>query len=188
MTDLGDGLLLGTNETEKGTEHTEEGDHSTSQGSTSLWVSLEGQDGVNLGDVDEGNGLLADVRHGVLSERREAVIILNVGQLVGGNLERLLDLEGLGSESLGILNGVTDEDVVEEDVLVHSPELNTNTADLGEALDRGEVLEVRRVRDFARGPFTDVVRVVDLRRVPFALVLRVCLGGAAMKSAQIVPV
>lgn len=58
------------------------------------------------------------------------------------------------------------------------------TYDFVEALDRGEVLEVVRVRDLARSPLTLVGRVVNHGRIPLAPVLGVGLQGATDKLSQ----
>jgi hypothetical protein len=39
----------------------------------------------------------------------------------------MFDVERLRSQGLGIINGVTNVDVVEKDILSHGPKLNTNT-------------------------------------------------------------
>jgi hypothetical protein len=38
----------------------------------------------------------------------------------------VLEVKGLGLELLSVFNGVTDIDVVEEDVVLHGPDLETN--------------------------------------------------------------
>lgn len=99
----------------------------------------------------------------------------------------MFDVERLRSQRLGIINGVTDVDVVEEDILCHGPKLNTNTTlftfdehgrvrkesktyNLFKALYRCKIFKVIRIGNLAGGPLALVGRVVDHGGVPLALV------------------
>ena len=120
-----------TNNTEEDTNHTEESSEEDSESGTSLGLRLESIDGVDLGGLNESEDLLADEGNRVFLQGNSGLRILLidlVGSLVGGLLEGVLDKVGLLGELIGILDGVTDVDVVKEDVLSHGPEFNTNTA------------------------------------------------------------
>lgn len=138
-------------------------------------MGLEGRNGIALRGIDEVENMRANPFNGIFLERDLLLIIVFLSGLLSGNLERLLDLEGLSSQLLGVLDGVADVDVVEEDVLSHGPELNTDTTDLGEGCDRLLVLEECGVGDLARGPLALVCRVVDHRSRPLATPERVDL-------------
>lgn len=125
-TDLRDGLLLAANETEQSTEHSEQSERSANKASTSLGLSLEREDRVKLSQLDEGDDLGADERDGVLKEGTDGLVLLLFLDVLS-LLESLLDLVGLLGERLGVLGRVADVDVVEEDVLSHGPEFDTNT-------------------------------------------------------------
>ena len=101
----------------------------------------------------------------------------------------MLNIESFRSQGLGIIDRVTDIDIVKEDILGHGPELNTNTTlftlvskrqlqeyltyNLIEACYWGKVLEVIWVGNFTRGPLALVSRIIDQRGEPFALEKRV---------------
>ena len=138
---------------------------------------LDRRDGVLACDADEG----VDVRAHLVDK---AGALGNIGRLGSllllGVLLALLDLDlllkGLGGEGLGLRRVVADVDVVKEDVFVHGPELEANTAD-GVEVGGAVVLKEVGVGDLARGPDALVVGVVDERRGPLALVGRVALHG-----------
>ena len=90
--------------------------------------------------------------------------------------------ESLLSELLGILDGVTDVDVVEEDVVLHGPDLEANSAH-GLKVGGVLVLVVVGVGDLARSPGALVVGVVNERSAPDALVLGVLLHGLSPGAA-----
>jgi hypothetical protein len=185
-TNLRDRLLCSTNDAEEHTEHTEQGEDSNGDGTSGLGLSLDGEDRVDLGQFDKLEDSLADERDRCPSEGRRRSISILLERLflldVRSLLDLGLDIEGLLSEGLRILDGVADVDVVEEDVLGHRPELNTDTANLVKGLNGRLVLEEPGVGDLARGPDALVRRVVDERGVPFALVVRVGLGRAKIEA------
>jgi hypothetical protein len=135
---LGLDLLLargGSGTTTDGTEEkSNDGNDENTETASNLGNELDGLDGVTLEDGNEEVKLLADVEDGVISEhevhRRLRVVLLLVllglGGLFLGLLDSVLDLEGLLGESSGILLGVTDVDVVEEDIVLHGPKLETD--------------------------------------------------------------
>jgi hypothetical protein len=106
----------------------------------------------------------------------------------------VLNIESLLSKGLGVIDGVSNIDVVKHNILGHGPKLNTDTTlftwvstlklkrcltyNLIEALYWGKVLEVIRVGDLARGPLALVCRIVDHFGEPFALIKRVRLVWA----------
>ena len=75
---LGDGLLLRADEAEEDTEHTEEGDDREGKTNTSLRMSLEREDGVDLGKVEELEDLAANELNGVCSEADGSLLVLLV--------------------------------------------------------------------------------------------------------------
>ena len=198
---LGYWFLLRTDKTEKGAKHTEESKQSAGQCDTSLWVTLQSKDRVSLRKFDEGDSFVTDERNGILFPRGNFVVIIQLVFSFGsGGFEGLLDLKSLSRESLGILNGMANDDVIEENVLGHGPEFDADTAlqivesntknwvlethDLLEALSGVEVLKKVRVGDLTRGPFAFVCRVVNHRWVPFAFVVWVGLEGTALLSKR----
>jgi len=176
---LGDNGFLGrASETEKGTDHAEESEESSGESDTSLRLSLESTDGVFLGGGDEVESFGAEESNGVFLEGRSSLIlVLRLSSLIVDLLNNLLDIERLLGEGLSILKRVTDVDVIEEDILSHGPELDTNTTNLGQALNRLVVLEEVGVGDLGGCPFAFVGRVVDHGREPLALVSGVGLVG-----------
>lgn len=179
MTYLGDDRLGGTaDEAEESTNHTEESENETNEDSTNLRLGLEGLNRVRLGEVNEVEEVGADPFNRVFPEGNLVVVILLVlSGLVSGNLEGLLDLEGFSGELLGVVDGVADVDVVEEDVLSHGPELDTDTTDLRESLNGDLVLKEARVGDLTGRPLALVCGVVDERSSPLATPERVNLPG-----------
>jgi hypothetical protein len=178
-TDLCDWGLRRTNDTEERTQDAKEREDTNTQSGRSLWLRLDGQDGVNLSELDEREDGLANERDRVLPERliRSLVIVVLSGQVgLLALLHILLNMEGFLGECLGVFNGVTNVDVIEEDILSHGPQFDTDTADLPEALGWLLIVEVGGIGNLAWGPFTLVGWVVDHRCVPFALVVRVGLG------------
>lgn len=118
----------GTNEEGK------DGDNENSETASDLGNELYCLDGVTLGDGDEEVKLLLDVEDGVVGElevhgglgRVLGLILLGLGSLFLLLLNGALDLERLLGEGSGILLGVTDVDVVEEDVVLHGPKLKAD--------------------------------------------------------------
>jgi len=72
---------------------------------------------------------------------------------------------------------VSNVDVIEQDVFGHGPKLNTDTANLVEAGNWGEILEEVGIGDLARSPDSLVGRVVDEGGAPLALIIGVTLHG-----------
>ena len=115
-------------------EEGEDGDNENSETASDLGNELYCLDGVTLGDGDEEVKLLLDVEDGVVGElevhgglgRVLGLILLGLGSLFLLLLNGALDLERLLGEGSGILLGVTDVDVVEEDVVLHGPKLETD--------------------------------------------------------------
>ena len=195
---LCDGLLLASNETEESTKHTEEGEESASKSDTRLRMSLESRDRVDTGEGNEGERLVTKELNRVLSKGRRLIkrfFLIVDGILNCSLLEGMFDLESLRSQSLSIINGVTNVNVVEKDIFRHSPKLNTNTAlfnfdehvqirgqvltyNLFKALYGRKIFKVIWVGDLAGGPLALVGRVVDHGGVPLALVEWICLVGA----------
>lgn len=150
-------------------------------------MSLDSLKRILLDGVDESVDLSAEESDRIVVERRDVLLIVVVNLDAGlglSSLEGLLDVEGLSGEGLGILNGVTDVDVVEEDVLSHCPELDTDTTDGNEALDGGQILEVDGVGNLAGSPLALVFGVVDERSEPLALVVRVGLVRSESNERQ----
>lgn len=127
---LGNSLLLAPNKTKQRAEHTTESKKSTSKSNACFGMGLESNDGVNPRERDELEGLVTKEFDGVLSESDFILFIFDLGEgrLVCSFLERVLNIEGFRSEGVGIIKRASDIDVVKEDVLGHSPKLNTNTA------------------------------------------------------------
>lgn len=163
-----DRLGSAANEAEDSTDHAEESEDEAGEDNTDFRLCLKGSSGVGLGGVDEVEEAGANPLDGVFTEGDVVVVGVILGGLLSSDLEGFLDLEGLGGELLGVLHGVADVDVVEEDVLGHSPEFDTDAANLGERLDGSLVLEVGGVGDLAGSPFALVGRVVDERGGPLA--------------------
>ena len=171
-------------EAKEDTEHTEEGDNREGKASASLGVGLEREDRVDLGEIDELEDLAADKLDGVLLEGDGSLnLVLLRSLLFDGLLDGLLDEVRLLGELTSVLDGVANVDVVEEDVLRHGPELDTDTANGHEALDGGAVLEVVGVGDLAGSPLALVRGVVDHGCEPLALVVGVGLVGALPLAA-----
>jgi hypothetical protein len=126
---LGNSLLLAADKTKERAKHTTESKKSTSKGNARFRVGLESNHGVNPRKRDEFEGLVSKEFGGVLSERDFILLalILWEGSLVFSLLECVLDIESFRGKGLGIVNRVADIDVVEEDVLGHSPKLNANS-------------------------------------------------------------
>jgi len=125
---LGYWFLLRADKTEEGTKHTEESKQSAGQSDTSLRVTLQSVDGISLRKFDEGGSLMADKRNGILLPRGNFVVVIQLlFSLDSGGFEGLLDLKSLSGENLGILNGMANVDVIEENVLGHSPEFDADT-------------------------------------------------------------
>lgn len=127
---LGNRRLGATNKAERSTEHAEERDDGEHQDGADLGLCLECEDGIELREVNELERLAADELDRVLREGDFLLLIDLLGVRLRLSLldfEGLLDVEGLRLELARVLNGVADIDVVEEDVLRHRPELNTNT-------------------------------------------------------------
>ena len=184
-------MLCGANDPEERAEHTEQGEGRNSDSTSGLRLSLDGEDGVNLGQFDELQDCLADKRDRGSSEgglrnvsiRFECLFLLGIC----GLLNLGFDVEGLLSERLGVGGGVADIDVAEEDIFGHRPELDTDTADPMKGLNGGLVLKEAGVGDLAGGPGTLVRRVINERSEPFALIVRVglCRTKASAKSAKV---
>lgn len=125
-----DGCLLTSEETDLSTNHAEQSEENSSESSTSLGVALECANRVSFGGVDESENLLAEEADGILLENDLLnVLVLDnrFVSLINSDLERLLDVKGLSSQLLGVLDGMADVKIVEEDVLSHSPEFDTDT-------------------------------------------------------------
>src|SRR5699024_3183079 len=73
-----------------------------------------------LTDVDNGVLLEADAGSGTFLLR------LGLSGLLLSGFHRALDIKGLLAELLSILGGVTNVDVVEQDVILHRPDFETN--------------------------------------------------------------
>ena len=153
-------------------------------------MSLESGDRVDSREGNEGECLLAKELDRVLSKGRrliERFIVSFGGSLICSLLKRMFDVERLRGQRLGIINGVTDVDVVEKDILCHGPKLNTNatliifdehgqvrkeskTHNLFKALYGCKIFKVIRIGDLAGGPLALVGRIVDQGGIPLALV------------------
>ncbi len=193
---LCDSLLLASDETEESAKHTEEGKDSTSKSNTSFGMGLESDDGVFAREGNERECLVAKELDRVLSKGQliKRFLLIGEGSLVRSLLEGMFDVERLRSQGLGIINGVTNVDVVEKDIFRHGPKLNTNptlfilvsmgkqgerkTYNLIKALNGCKIFKVVRVLDLARGPFALVGGVVNHGGVPLALVDWIWLVGA----------
>lgn len=122
-----DGFLRRTTETEKTTEHTKDGEESDKESSTSLRLRLEGIKGILLDVVNEVEDLVADEGNRIVLEGDLIIIFVDTLWCISLVLKGFLDLEGLGGELLGVFDRVSNIQVIEENVLGHGPELNTNT-------------------------------------------------------------
>lgn len=156
-------------------------------------MSLERQKRVKFKKINKGEDLAADESNRVFTERFYFLVIVRVRSVFDSTFVSFLDVEGLGSEGIGVVDRVTDVDVVEEDIFSHGPEFNTDTTlekeklrrgftptedaayNLGKRLDGGRILEIARVGNLTRCPFALVFRVVDHGSIPFALVFGVGL-------------
>lgn len=143
-------------------------------------------DRVLLGQADKVVNLLADKGDGVLLESDGGALSglfgLGLGSLFLSLLDRELDIEGLLAELLSVLDGVTNVDVVEQNVALHGPDLETNGTH-GLKIGWGLVLEVVGVGDLAGSPRALVGRVVNHGGRPLALVGGVLLHGASPLAA-----
>lgn len=135
-------LLLGVNgnllDLRSVAESEEEGDNSNNRDengdktSNDLRDELDGLDGVLLGNGEEEVDLLLDVVDGVLKEvelsGRSGVLgkVLGLLSISESLLDGVLELEGLLGKLGSVLDGVTDVDVVEEDIALHGPDLEAN--------------------------------------------------------------
>jgi len=126
MTDFGDRFLLSTNKAQKDTDHSDQSENGANNTSTRLRMSLESQDGVNFQELDECENPMTNETRGVLFEDWVAINDVIIG-FKTGSLENRLDLKSLGGEGFGILDGMANVDIVEQDILSHGPELNTDT-------------------------------------------------------------
>jgi hypothetical protein len=155
----------------------EGGDESTSD----LRHRLDSLDGVLLDELDEQRDtLLGDFEVLLVERLGRRVLILFIGSerhLLRLALELVLNVERLLRELLGVLDRVTNVNVVEEDVLRHRPDLEADAADGRETLGDILVLEEVRVGNLARRPDTQVGRVGDLGGRPDAFVGGVGDGG-----------
>lgn len=92
----------------------------------------DGLDGLNwvlLGEADEKVDLLTNIGNGVFLEGNAGLgflLRLGLGGLLLGNFNSLLDNVGLLAESSSVFNRVANVDVVKEDLVLHSPELESN--------------------------------------------------------------
>lgn len=179
----GGSRAAGANGTDNDQDRSEEKSHETTG---HLGHGLDGVDRVLLGQAHEVVDLLADKGDGVLLEANGGALgrLLGLG-LLGLFLSRLdgvLDIKGLLAELLSILDGVTNVHVVEQNVALHGPDLETDGAH-GLEVGGGLVLEVVGVGNLAGGPRTLVGRVVNHGSGPLALVLGVLLHGASPLAA-----
>ena len=129
QSNLGNSLLLASNKTKERAEHTTESEKSTSKSNARFGMGLESNDGVNPRERDELEGLATKEFDGVLGENDFIwyIRLLREVRLVCSFLERVLNIEGFRSKGLGVIRRASDIYVVKEDVLGHSPKLNTNT-------------------------------------------------------------
>lgn len=150
--------------------HSNEGSEDGSRRSSSVRQRLERSDGVDDSEVDK----LLELEFGPVERRRAVVGLLacvdgsgeGLRSCLENVLESLLDDKGLGGEERGVGLGVADVDlrspsgrrfrkrereayVVEEDVLGHGPELDSDSGD-GVKVGRSKVLKVVRVPSEAR--------------------------------------
>lgn len=189
-TNLRDWLLCSANDAEERAEHTKQGEDGNGDGTSSLRLRFDGKDGVNLGQLDKLEDCLADERNRGSSKgrlRNVSILLECIFHLLFcGLLDLALDVESFLSEGFGVLDGVADIDVAEENIFGHRPEFDADTANLVKGLNRGLVLKEAGVGDLAGGPDTLIRWVVNLRSEPFALVVRVGFGGAKIdtKSAS----
>jgi hypothetical protein len=201
---LGDSLLLASNETKERAKHATECKKSTSKCDTRFGLGLESSNGINPSKCDEHEGLVSKEFNWVRGEREFILflLILRERSLVCSLLERVLDIESFCSKGCSIFKRVTDIDVAKEDVLGHSPQFNTNstlltwvsrgklegypTHDLIKALCRGKVLKVVGVGDSPGCPLALVGWVVNQGSKPFALVKRVRLVRTAKRVLGLV--
>jgi len=143
---------------------------------------------------------LVDPETDLVEKSRRLIIVVSLCGSLGFLLERLLDVESLGSELLGLSSIVSDKDIVNctlglslllaegptQDILSHGPKLNSNTGNLCEIRWRA-VLKESGVGNLSRSPFTLVVWVGDFGDSPFALVFWVSdLGGGPRSTSSTV--
>jgi hypothetical protein len=152
-TNLRDRLLCSANNAEERAKHTKQGEGGNGDGTSSLRFRLDGEDGVNLGQLDELEDCLADKRNRGSSEGRlrNVSILLECFPFFGfcSLLNFALDVEALLSEGFGVCGGVADVDVAEEDILSHRPEFDTDAANLMKGLNGSLVLKEIGVGDLA---------------------------------------
>src|SRR5258708_28199947 len=124
-------LLRATDETKESAERAQESKKDGNKRSTSLRLSLECANGINLDVINERQGLEAEPLKRSIGELDRINLILG-GRLLrllsitSGLLESVLDVESLLGKFLGLLDRMSNVDIVKEDVLSHGPELKTN--------------------------------------------------------------
>lgn len=107
------------------------GDQDSTNTTSDLRDELDGLNGVLLGDGDEEVKLLLDEVDGVIEELQVAgglglLRLLGLVVQLSELLKRVLLLEGLLGKLGSVLNRVSNVDVVEEDVVLHGPDLEAN--------------------------------------------------------------
>lgn len=181
-------LLGGSGAARANGTHNDEnrGQEKSDQATGNLRSGLDGVNGVLLGHVNELVDLLADKGDRVLLERSGDTggggLGLGLGSLLLSLLNGNLDIKGLLAELFSVLDGVTNVDVVEQNVVLHGPDLETNGAH-GLQVGGSLILEVGGVGNLAGGPDTLVGRIVNQRSGPRALVLGVLLHGTGPLAA-----
>jgi hypothetical protein len=169
---------LGTGTSQENDDGDDEG-HDTTDTASNLGHELDGLDGIFLGESEEQLELLGDVLDWVILEdevvgRLGDIRWLRLGLGLLFLLNRTLHGPGLFAESLRILLRVANVDVVEENIGLHGPDLETDGAH-GLEVGRSLILVEIRVGDHAGRPDTLVSWVVDVLSGPLALVRRVLL-------------
>jgi hypothetical protein len=168
----------------------EEGDgqhDDTTNGAGNVGHEADGLDGILHRNRQEEVKFLLHVSDWVVLEAEVIGRLGDVGWLrLGLSLLFLLDgaLDGIGllAERSSVFFGVTNVDVVEQDIGLHRPDLEANGAHRLE-VGGGLVFEEIRVGDHAGSPRTFVGRVVDVGGCPFAFVGRVLLHGSLPGTA-----
>ncbi len=98
-TNLCDWLLCSANNAEECAEHTKQGEDGNGDGASSLWLGFDGEDGVNLGQLDELEDCFADECNRGSSEGRLNDVSILIECLFRLRFCSLLNL-GLGVEGL----------------------------------------------------------------------------------------